>query len=452
MTEPDAEPDGSAADEDRSWRPPWLRFFPFLGTPPALSRRQWRVIGLIAIVNLFDQYDLSLFGLALKQIQEDLAIAEESVSLVGAVVRAGAIPAFLFGPIADRLGRRRVLFFTIVAYTVLTGATAFAPNTETFMVLQFLARIFAVAEVMLAYVVITEELDPDARGWGVGALAALGACGNGLSLILFSTIDWLPGGWRSLYLVGLGPLALIAWMRRSLPETERFTELREHRPASSTLRDAVSPIVSLARVYPGRLLGVGLVIFLLSFAENAAGFFGPKYIQEVHGWTPGQFAFLGLFGGFLAIFGSTFAGRLSDRIGRKPVAIAFLALHPAFVLVYYNTAGWMLPPAWVVMVYCGIGGSVVLATFGNELFPTSYRSTASGARTIIATVGGSLGLAAEGVLYGVFGSHWTAISVLVLGAFAAPLIVALFFPETAGRELEEISPERGPGGAPTNVG
>ncbi len=61
---------------------------------------------------------------------------------------------------------------------------------------------------------------------------------------------------------------------------------------------------------------------------------------------------------------------------------------------------------------------------------------------IAGTLGGVLGLAVESVLYGIFGSHWTAISVLVLLALAAPLIVAAFFPETSGRTLEEISPER----------
>jgi len=49
---------------------------------------------------------------------------------------------------------------------------------------------------------------------------------------------------------------------------------------------------------------------------------------------------------------------------------------------------------------------------------------------------------AESVLFGVFGSHWTAVSMLVVGAFAAPILVLPFFPKTSGRDLEEISPEK----------
>jgi len=201
-------------------------------------------------------------------------------------------------------------------------------------------------------------------------------------------------------------------------------------------------VIALIRMYPGRFAAIASVIFLLNFAENAAGFFAPKYFQDAHGWTPGQFALMGFFGGFLGIFGSAFAGRLSDRRGRKPVAVLFLLLHPLCAIGYYQAAGLILPPLWILSVFTGIGSGVVLGAFGNEMFPTSYRSTASGARMVVATLGGVLGLAAESQLYRITGSHWNSISMLAALALLAPIIVALFYPETRGRELEEISPER----------
>jgi len=208
------------------------------------------------------------------------------------------------------------------------------------------------------------------------------------------------------------------------------------------LAGTLRPVVDLIRMYPKRFIAIASVIFLLNFAENSAGFFGPKYFQDEHGWTPGQFAVLGFFGGFLGIFGSTIAGRWSDRFGRRRIAILFLAAHPIFAIGYYNAFGYFLAPLWICSVFSGIGSGVVLGAVGQELFPTSYRSTAGGARMIVGTLGGVLGLAVESVLYGIFGSHWTAISLLVLLALLAPLIVAAFFPETSGRTLEEIAPER----------
>ena len=199
-----------ATDGDRTSRPAWVRLAPFLGRPPALTRRQWRVLGLVAMASFFEMYDLYLFALTLKQIQADLAIPEASLGVLGSLVRLGAFPACLVALVADRVGRRKMLLGTILAYTLFTGATACAPNAQTFVLLQFGARTFAVAETLLAVVVIAEEFDPAVRGWGIGAVGAIQACGAGLAALLFMWVEVLPFGWRGLYLVGLGPLLLLA--------------------------------------------------------------------------------------------------------------------------------------------------------------------------------------------------------------------------------------------------
>ena len=406
-----------------------------------MNAHQWRVLGLLGIVSLFDQYDLSLFSLALKQIQADLLIPEAQLGELGAIVRLGALPAFLFGVLADRLGRRRVLLFTIIGYTALTGATAFAQDARTFVVLQFLARMFAVGELIIAYVVIAEELDPETRGWGVGALTALAACGSGLALALFGLVDFLPMGWRTLYLVGLVPLAMAAWMRRTLPETNRFTARAEAAEAASH-ESFLQPLINLVRMYPTRIISICAVIFLFHFSHEAAGFFGPKYLQEEHGWLPWHYSLMGIFGGFIGVVGGPFAGRLSDRFGRKLVAGVFLTANPLLVVAFYQLFGWPLVPIWIAMVFSGMATAVIMNILSNELFPTSYRSTASGTRVVFATLGGALSLVAESLLFGVLGSHGSALSLMVLGALAAPFLIAWLLPETAGRALEEISPER----------
>jgi MFS family permease len=445
MAGPFPDPRASGTD-DRSYVPRWLRFAPFLGRPPALTRRQWRVLGLVAAASLFDQYDLGLFSLALKQIQAELGIAEHRVGILGAVVIFGAIPASLLALAADRFGRRRLLLLTIVAYTGLTGATAVAPSVEVFIALQFLARTFVTAEIILAIVVVAEEFDAESRGWGIGALSALALCGHGLALALFSLVEVLPFGWRALYAVGLVPLALIAVLRRGLPETAHFERHAAARAAGEPPRGALRPLADLVRVYPGRAAALGAVAFLLAFAERAAAFFAPKYVQEAHGWEPAHYALLGFVGGFFAIFANTLAGRWSDRFGRRRLAVLFLALNPPLVIAFYNGRGAWLPPLWVSMTFCAMAGGVLLRTFATELFPTSHRSTAAGAMALVTTLGAVLGMSAESALYGLLGSHWEAISLLVVVALAGPFIVRFALPETSGRALDEISPEPGGGG------
>jgi hypothetical protein len=93
------------------------------------------------------------------------------------------------------------------------------------------------------------------------------------------------------------------------------------------------------------------------------------------------------------------------------------------------------------LIFLLVGHETLLSTYAAELFPTSHRSTSAGARLVVGTLGGALGLGLESVLYGVTGSHWSAISLLIGVTLFAPLVVALALPETAGRTLEEISPE-----------
>ena len=442
VTEPAGEGPHNLASEDRSYRPRWVQFAFFLGRPPALTHRQWRVLGLVATASFFEQYDLYLFALALKQIQAGLGVAEADLGFLGSIVRFGALPAFLVALFADRLGRRRILLFTILAYTLFTGATALAPGAWTFVTFQFLARTFAVAEALLAVVVIAEEFDPAVRGWGIGAFAAIQSCGAGLAALLFALVGHTENGWRALYLVGLGPLLLLAYWRRTLPETERFVEQERRRTETGYTEHVFHPLANLMRMYPGRLVATTSVVFILTMAEAAAGFFGPKFLQDAHGWTPSAVGFMTVFAGAFAIIGNTFAGWLSDRVGRRRVTIGFILGQIIFTLAYYNVSGLLVVPSWMLMIFALLGANVTLAAYGSELFPTSYRSTAAGTRVIVGTIGGSLGLALESVLYEVLNSHWAAISVLTLFAVITPIIVALAYPETSGRTLEEIAPER----------
>ena len=74
--------------------PGWYRMAPFLGAPPELTPRQWRVLGLVAIVSLFEQYDMYLFPLNLAHIQAAPGIAEGDLGWPGSRVRAGAYASF----------------------------------------------------------------------------------------------------------------------------------------------------------------------------------------------------------------------------------------------------------------------------------------------------------------------------------------------------------------------
>jgi hypothetical protein len=74
--------------------------------------------------------------------------------------------------------------------------------------------------------------------------------------------------------------------------------------------------------------------------------------------------------------------------------------------------------------------------------PTPRATTASGMRLVVGTLGGIAGLSLEGTLYELAGSHAMAITWMAPVLILPPLVIAAFLPETAGRELEDVSPER----------
>jgi MFS family permease len=129
-------------------------------------------------------------------------------------------------------------------------------------------------------------------------------------------------------------------------------------------------------------------------------------------------------------------------VGRKRVLVAGVGLFGAGAFWFYGASGAALPAAWVLMMGGSFAAGVLFSALGGELFPTSHRSTASAARTIMVAAGAALGLWTEGLLFDLLGSHAAAIRWILAALVVPPLVVSLFIPETARRELEEISPER----------
>jgi len=423
-----------SGDARFAWLPPSAR------PPTTLPRRQETVFLLVGMTLLFSGYDLNIFGLALPQIQSELHIPENMAGLTVSYFRLAAIPALMIALSADIFGRRRLLLITVSGEALLTLATAFAGNYPQFVWLQVLARIFGYSEELLCFVVIAEEIDARVRGWATGLLGAMNAVGAGLASIVFAAVNVLPFGWRSLYFVGGGALLVLAYYRRMLPETQRF-ELRQQelKALGSKTRAAMDATLHLVRDHPRRLALLIATVACFGYAVGPATVLMSKYLQQTHHYSPGDITIMFTGGGLIAVAGNIFAGRISDRFGRKRVLFFCAALSGAgFAVFYSGIGGWVLPVSWIVAIFGFLSADVLIAGVAVEIFPTAYRATASGIRYLAVILSGALGLALEGVFYDMTGAHGPAIAISLLAMPFALIGIALL-PETAQRLLEDIT-------------
>jgi putative MFS transporter len=426
----------------RARRPWWIPFF--LGRVPEIEPSLIRLVGAVSLVLLFEAYDASLLTAALKQIAEGLGMGESELGPYLGIIRLGSLPALLVAPVADRLGRRRVFLASIAGLSAGTLLTAFARTPAEFVIVQMLTRIFAVAAMAIAMVIITEEFPAEHRGWGIGIVSALGAVGFGVGAGLFAAIDIIPGGWRGLYTLGGLPLLLLPYWRRRIPETRRFRAHAESNrsPASgrSVFSEALTPFKRFALDYPSRAVVLSLVALLVALGEVSVLQFGAYIPQKVYGWAPGHYSLMVLVGGAFGIVGNVVGGRLGDRWGRRRVGALFFGLYPASAWLFYQGPELSLPLAFALIVFFGTAGGVVLRALATELFPTSYRSTSSVWIGFVQTLGWTAGLSLLGLVdQDTFGLA-RFIAEISLAVLLGGLAI-LLLPETSRRELEEISGE-----------
>jgi MFS family permease len=416
---------------------PWFRAR--AGVPEAVQDAHLALLFAVALASFFEEYDLAMLTSALKHIAAGLGIPEQGLPDFLGLIRLGALPAFLFIPYADRVGRRGVFLFSVVAMGVLTLLTAFSRTAGEFVVLQLLTRTFFVTGSAVAVVLIAEEFPAGHRGYGVGLLGALAVTGHGFAAILFAFIDKLPYGWRLLYGVGVVPVLLYPWLSKRVIETRRF---EEHRRSRAGLPDSgilgwMLPLRQLVRERPLRAAGIALAGLLPSFGIIGTFQFTGYFTQTVRGWSPRDYATMVVVAGGVGVFGNVLSGSLADRFGRRIMGASLLVAFPLFATLFYRGPGWVLPIAWAACVFTSQGGRAILRALATELFPTAHRGAASGIFTILDVVGAAVGLFTLGAVIHAPGQLAITIPWVAAVTTGGGLVVVLF-PETRDRELEDI--------------
>jgi MFS family permease len=434
---------------------PWYR---------SLNRSQWNTLIASNLGWLFDGYETYALvisvGVALRQLLDPSQYSQIPVyagTVIAVTLLGWGIGGLVGGVIADYLGRKRTMLLAILAYSIMTGLSAFAWDWWSFVILRFLVGV-AIGSEWVTGTSIVAELWPDKnRGKGVGLMQT----GFGMGFFLAS-VAWFfifpvgPNAWRVMFLLGVVPALLTLWIRRSIPESERWERVNQQRAAASerersgatlTASEQALTRFTVADLFAEPVIRRRVILaFLMSLATTFA-FWGisawlPPYVAAAAGkaglnaqqWA--SYAAMANNGG--AILGYAAFGFFADAFGRKPTTIAYVALAFLSVPILFLWTSDLSLVLWAAALSGAFvsGQYTWMAAWLPELFPTRVRATATAfvfnTPRLIAWTGPLI----SGWLIANFGSFSQA-AVAIACVYVISLAAAPFLPETRGKPLPE---------------
>jgi len=410
--------------------------------PLGFTRREWQIIGPLSFAAFFENYDYALLSVAAPILSDGLGVTPSQFGVAASIVRLAGLASILLVRAADRSGRRTMLLLTLTGFIAFTGLTALAWGLVSFVVFSCLARAFLTAEGALSGLVMSEEVDPTRRGRALSFTGLIGQTAFG-GVALLIALPVLPFGWRFLYLLALAPLAVVASLRRRLPETTAFRVASEDRRVDDTRAPR------LARAWRGRAVALAALFGVVGAFQTAGVYHAAQLAQVTYDWS-GRYTLIIVVSGPFTLAGFLLGGRGSDRWGRRPVLSVGVVVGSAGMALLFLGGQSGFAPGWFAFV---IGQAIVAGcwlVFVGELVPTEVRATVTSIVVSVHVAAGSVGLALSSVLGSSPGESGRVVVWIGVASVVALAMLA-WLPETTGRDM--VRPyEDGPGAAPDAAG
>jgi MFS family permease len=427
-----------------------------------LTGAQWKILIASNLGWLFDGFEnyalILTAGSAMTQLLDPAEHARMPF-YIGAIIAVNllgwGIGGMLGGIAADYIGRKKMMIIGILAYSIMTGLSAFAWSFWSLAILRFLVGVTVGSEWATGSSMMAELWPDRARGKGAGLMQ----CGLGLGFFL-AAFAWLliapngPSAWRYMYFLGVLPALLTLWIRRHIPESTLWEAVKAKRDAALARKESGGNLsgedermtkFTLTDLFSDpQVRSRTILVFFMSLATTV-GFWSistwvPPFIASIAGaqglpatkWA----SYAGMAYTIGSITGYIILGFLADKFGRKPVTIVFFVVALLMTPVLFFTTKdltWLLILAFVNAIFSN-GQYTWMPVWLPELYPTRMRATALAfafnAPRFIAFLGPLL----AGTLIANFGGFGPAAMVLssiyILGIVCAP-----FLPETRGKPL-----------------
>ena len=403
------------------------------------KRSFWACFGGWAL----DAMDVQLYAVALPTIMAAFALTKSQAGMIGTVALLfSSVGGALAGYLADRVGRVRILQFSIIWFSTFTFLSGLTQNFEQLMAARALQGIGFGGEWAAGAVLMAEIVNPKHRGKAVSAVASGWAVGYAaaavLFAILFNTLDKAIA-WRVLFFLGIAPAFLVLYIQRHVKDSAVYLEAKAKPAGGEPSR--------FLDIFRGGLAPRTIVAWLICLGVLGGNYtvltWLPTYLQtERHLSLNNSIAFLmvniaGSFAGYIL------GGYVSDWLGRKGALRVFAVLGALSVVAYLKlgTASTAVMMLGFVLGFCQSGMNAGIGPFLSELFPTRVRATGQGFAYNAGRGIGSLFPTLVGMA-GAVHNFGTAIATAAACAYALVFVGAFLVPETRGMALG--SPEATP--------
>jgi len=388
----------------------------------------------------FDSYAVNIFGMLSPLMVEELDISVKAIGVIGSLFLVGyTIGTIFFGYLADRVGRRASLKFSIALYGTTTVLGGMVSNLYAITGLRFLTGVGGAGELAVGAPYTAEMWPPKYRAIGTGGIMfALYSAGYVVAAVAALAI--VPEyGWRWAFIFAAIPAALVYWLRSSVEDSPRFKEAQDEMDRLAKEGIENRPRESIWAI-PGAKKRI--MIGWLLYTANTCGYWGITFflttfmIQKFNVTMAESIYYAMLF--YIAQFFLSFVGTaLSDWIGRRPAGIL-----GAVIMMACTVLASTAPDLNTFLVYGGLMVGMlgwlwgIGDTYLSEFFRTSLRGTGFG---IMVGGGRAVSIFAPFLVgWGIAEYGPTVPFLATAGLWILTIIGYLIGPETAGKELEEV--------------
>ncbi|OIK12350.1 MFS transporter [Bacillus sp. MUM 13] len=399
---------------------------------------------------LFDALDAGIFGFVILAISVSFKVEISAVvSTVAWFLLATGIGGYLLGNISDRIGRKKTLVISVLAYGIGTLLCGVAESVVQLNICRFVVGVAVGGLWSAAAALISEVWAPQKRAKAIALMQTGWAGGNLLAAIFAWSIlnPAEPESWRNLFMIASIPaFATVLYILLFVKESPVWLANRDYIKKNSK-KAGIGAIFKREHI---KITILALAVSILGMIGYWIIFtFVPTYLQKVLGIRIDQAPVFLIWTGVGAMLGYIVYGYMADKIGRRFSFMVFFIgmtiMVPVFTYVSSHmplTDGRLLLSGHNVMVLGIISALLGFFTgyfsgFGawySELFPTSIRATAAGFCFNFGRVGAIGGIIVVPMLLAAGFTYPVVITLAAVSYFIAAFLV-LAIPETKGVEL-----------------